>query len=161
VRLWTIEAESFLKRHVVSMYTLLPTMKGVTAPMLLQAIEEMEHHYTGEHLSRHLRRFRTILRRSKTLSAQDKQIVENRMHSYDSLLESDPEFQQSMAESEIRGQQKLFLVVVNKRFPALVQKAQQKVVRLKKEDDLSRLTELIVGAPDEKTAQWVLDTFAA
>ena len=82
------------------------------------------------------------------------------MQSYDSLLESDPEFQQRMAESEIRGQQKLFLVVVNKRFPALVQKAQQKVMRLNKEDDLSRLTELIVGAPDEKTAHWVLDTFA-
>ena len=161
VRLWTIEAESFLQRHVVSMYTLLPAMKGVNAPMLLRAIEEMGHRYTGEHLSRHLRRFRTILRRSKTLSAQDKQIVENRMHSYDSLLESDPEFRQSMAESEIRGKRELLLVVVETRFPTLAQKAHQKVVRLNKTDDLNRLAQLIVGAPDEKTAQWVLDTFAA
>ncbi len=91
--LWKIEAESFLRRRIVSMYTLLPAMKGVTTSILLQAIAEMEQAYTGEHLRRHLRRFRTILRRSKTLSAQDKQIVETRMRSYDSLLESDPEFQ--------------------------------------------------------------------
>jgi tellurite resistance protein len=100
------------------MYTLLPATKGITASMLLPAIAEMEQAYTGEHLRRHLRRFRTILRRSRTLSAQDKQMVENRMRSYDSLLESDPEFQQRMAESEVRGQQKLVLELVVDRFPA-------------------------------------------
>jgi hypothetical protein len=159
--LWTIEAEPFLQKHIVSMYTLLPAMKGITASKLLQAIAEMEQSYTGEHLRRHLRRFRTILRRSRTLSAQDKQIVENSMRSYDSLLESDPEFQQKMAEARIEGQQKLLMFVVKTRFPALVQQAQQKVIRLQKEDDLYRLTELMLGAPDEKIAQWVLDTFAA
>src|SRR5207253_1759849 len=101
--LWTIEAEPFLRRRIVSMYTLLPAMRGITASMLLQAIDEMEQSYTGDHLSRHLRRFRTILRRSKTLSAQDKQLVENRMRSYDSLLESDPEFQQRMAEIRLES----------------------------------------------------------
>jgi hypothetical protein len=40
------------------------------------------------------------------------------MRSYDSLLESDPEFQQRMAESEVRGQQKLVLELVVDRFPA-------------------------------------------
>jgi hypothetical protein len=159
--LWTIEAEPFLRRQIVSMYTLLPAMKGITAPMLVQAIAEMEQAYIGEHLKRHLRRFRTILRRSRTLSAQDKQIVEGKMRSYDSLLESDPEFQQKMAEAILEGQQKFLMLVVKKRFPALLQQAQQKAVRLQKEDDLYRLTELMIGAPDEKTAQWVLDTFAA
>src|SRR5438552_1911733 len=77
--LWTIEAEPFLRRHVVSMYTLLPAMKGITASMLLPAIAEMEQAYTGEHLRRHLRRFRTILRRSSTLSAEDKQIAQDGM----------------------------------------------------------------------------------
>ena len=83
------------------------------------------------------------------------------MHSYDSLLESDPEFQQRMAEAIIEGQQKLLMFVVKARFPTLVEQAQQKVLRLQKEDDLYRLTELMLGAPDEKTARWVLDTFAA
>ena len=83
------------------------------------------------------------------------------MRSYDSLLESDPEIQQMKTNAMIEGQQKLLMFVVNKRFPTLVQQAQQKLVRLHKEDDLYRLTELIVGAPDEKTAHWVLDMFAA
>jgi hypothetical protein len=155
--LWTLDAEPFLQRRIVSMYTLLPAMKGITASMLLQAIAEMEQAYTGEHLRHHLRRFRTILRRSRTLSEQDKQLVEDKMHSYDSLLESDPEFQQSMAEA----QQRLLMVVIKARFPALVEQAQQKVVHLHHENDLSRLAELIAGAPDEKTAHWVLDMFAA
>ena len=76
------------------------------------------------------------------------------LHSYDSLLESDPEFQQSMAEA----QRRLLMVVVKTRFPTLVQQAQQKVIRLQKEDDLYRLTELMIGAPNEKIACWVLDT---
>jgi hypothetical protein len=79
------------------------------------------------------------------------------MRSYDSLLESDPEFQQMKAQV---GQEYVMLVVKT-RFPALVQQAQQKVIRLQKEDDLYRLTELMVGAPDEKIARWVLDTFAS
>jgi hypothetical protein len=76
LRLWTLEAEQYVHRRVVSMYTLLPAMKGANGPMLLQAVEEMEQEYKGLHLARHLVRFRTILRRSKTLTEQDKQIVE-------------------------------------------------------------------------------------
>src|SRR5436305_498902 len=130
--LWTIEAEPFLQRRIVSMYTLLPAMKGITAPMLVQAIAEMEQAYTGEHLKRHLRRFRTILRRSRTLSAQDKQIVENRMRSYDSLLESDPEFQQSMAEIMVKAKQEAVVEAVEARFTTLLQLAQKKCIQLTK-----------------------------
>jgi hypothetical protein len=155
--LWTIEAEPFLRRHVVSMYTLLPAMKGITASMLLQAIAEMEQHYTGDHLSRHLRRFRTILRRSRTLAEQDKQIVEGKMRSYDSLLESDPEIQQMKAQV---GQEYVMLVV-EARFPALLEIAQRQVAQLNKNDDLNRLMKQIILAPDEKTARWVLDTCVA
>ncbi len=159
--LWTIEAEPFLSRRLVSMYTLLPAMKGITAPMLVQAIAEMEQAYTGEHLKRHLRRFRTILRRSRTLSAQDKQLVEAKMRSYDSLLESDPEFQQRMAEREIATKQNSVIFVVETRFPNLLETAKQKIVRLNKNDDLNRLMKQMILAPDEKIARWVLDTFAA
>ncbi len=133
--LWTIEAEPFLSRRIVSMYTLLPAMKDITASMLVQAIAEMEQAYTGDHLRRHLRRFRTILRRSRTLSEQDKQIVEGKMRSYDSLLESDPEIQQMKA--QVRQEDVVF--VVETRFPALVEIAQRQVVRLNKNDDLQRL----------------------
>ncbi len=159
--LWTIDAEPFLQRRIISMYTLLPAMKGITAPMLVQAIAEMEQAYTGEHLKRHLRRFRTILRRSRTLTEQDKQLVEAKMRSYDSLLESDPEFQQRIAEAIIEGQQNLVLGLVADRFPALAETARQKIVRLTKQELLMQLNKQIALAPDENTARWVLDTFAA
>lgn len=161
LRLWTIDAEPFLRRRVVSMYTLLPATKGITAPMLLQAIAEMEQAYSKEHLKRHLRRFLTILRRSKTLSAPDKQIVEARMQSYDSLLESDPEIQQKIAESQIQGQRRNVMVLVEARFPALVEIVQQHVVRMSKEEQLDQLTKIIALAPDEKTARWAINTLAA
>jgi hypothetical protein len=83
------------------------------------------------------------------------------MRSYDSLLESDPEFQQRMAECEIVTKQDSVIFVGETRFPNLVETAKQKIVRLNKIDDLNRLMKQLILAPDEKIAQWVLDTFAA
>ncbi len=83
------------------------------------------------------------------------------MRSYDSLLESDPEFQQRVAEAIIEGQQKLVLELVVDRFPALAEIAQQKIVRLTKQELLMQLNKQIAVAPDENTARWVLNTFAA
>lgn len=54
------------------MYTLLPAMKGANAHILVQAIHAMEKHYNRLDLARHLTRFKRILQRSATLSAQDK-----------------------------------------------------------------------------------------
>lgn len=163
LKLWTLEADTYLHRHVVSMYTLLPAMKGITATKLLQAISEMAQEYSNskEDLARHLRRFKTILYRSKTLSEQDKQIVEAKMESYDSLLESDPDIQKARAESEAKGQQRTLLVVVEARFPNLVELTRQQTSRLTKPDDVDKLTRLIATAPDENTARWLIETLAA
>jgi hypothetical protein len=165
LRLWMLEAEQYVRRRAVSMYTLLPAMKGANAPMLLQAVEEMEQEYKGLHLARHLVRFRTILRRSKTLTEQDKQIAEERLHMYDSLLDEDPDIQERVAkakiEAQIETQQRTILIFVKARFPALAELAQERIVRLNKPDELNRLTEQIAGAPDEDTARRALDTLAA
>src|SRR5258707_411237 len=40
--LWRMDAQQFVRDHVVCMYTLLPAMKGANAPLLLQAIEQMK-----------------------------------------------------------------------------------------------------------------------
>jgi len=161
LQLWALEAEQYVRRGVVSMYTLLPAMKGVHASMLLQAVTEMEQWYTGLHLARHLVRFRTILRRSTTLSAQEKQIVEDRLHMHDSLLEQDPFVHEQRDLGKIEGQQKAILIVVETRFPALVELAQERVVRLNKPDELNLLIKQIILAPDEDKARWLLSTLAA
>ena len=84
---------------------------------------------------------------------------------YDSLLDEDPDIQERVArakiEGQIRGQQRAVLVIVETRFPALVEKAQQVVERLNKPDELNLLIKQITLAPDEDKAQWALDTLAA
>lgn len=162
LRLWSLEAEQYVRKRVVSMYTLLPAMKGVNASLLLQAIDEMELKYTRTGFVRHLVRFRTILRRSMTLSIQDKQIVEDHMDiTYDSLLDEDPEIQERVAKAEIVGQQKAVLDFIEVKFPSLVQVAREQVVRLNNPEELSRLMKQIALAPDEATVRWVLGTFVA
>jgi hypothetical protein len=173
LRVWELEAEAYLRRQVVCMYTLLPAMKGVTAAMLLYVIAEMERLYQGDELRRHLVRFRTILRRSKMLSEQEKQSVEERLQVYDSLLESDPYFQKRLAREtdEARqialeeglqkglreGQQKNLIELIALRFPALKELAQQQVPQFTTDDELLQLMQGIVIAPDEEAARRALE----
>lgn len=143
-----------------TMYTLLPAMKGITTSKLLQAISEMEQEYSKEDLIRHLRRFKTILHRSRTLSEPDKQIVEARMESYDSLLESDPEIQTMLEKNSIANTRRSILLVVEARFPTLLETAQQQIPRLHKIEDLDRLIKQISKAPDETIARWAIENAA-
>ena len=161
LRLWTLEAEQYMHKRVICMYTLLPAMKGANASLLMRAIVEMEQRYTGSHLAHHLVRFQTILRRSTTLSPQDKQIVEDRLSMYDSLLEQDSYVHEQRDRGRTEGQQKALLDLIEVRFPALIELAQQQVAHLNKSDELSRLMKQIALAPDEATVRWLLSTLAA
>ena len=80
---------------------------------------------------------------------------------YDSLLDEDPDIQERVARAKIEGQQKAILVAVETRFPALVEMAQERVVRLNKPDELNLLIKQIILAPDEDKARWLLSTLAA
>ena len=179
--LWQFEAESYLRQRKVYMYMLMPGMKGVTASMLLQAIDEMQQRYTRAHLTHRLWRFKNILQRSTMLTQQDKKIVEERLHMLDKLLDEDPEIQRRMAlakeqgklegklEGEIKGEIKgklegakqILVDVTEARFPALVELAKQQVIHIDKTEDLSKLSKLIVSAPDENVARWLLTTYTA
>jgi hypothetical protein len=70
--LWKMDAEPFIRNHTIVMYTLLPAMRGVTVPMLTQAIEEMRQHYPPKALGDHLPRFQKILWRTTMLSEEEK-----------------------------------------------------------------------------------------
>jgi len=174
--LWRLEAQPFVRDHVVCMYTLLPAMKGANASMLLQAIEEMRQHYKEPQLGHHLLRFRTILRRSKTLPEQDKQEVEKKLQTFDSLLDTDPYIQEQKAlerslgitlgkelgrtEGRIQELQQMLLETVEERFPSLVQLAQQKAKQNMKPEVLRQLVKQVIAAPNEVTARKLLNTFA-
>ncbi len=161
--LWKLNAHQFIQDHVVCMYTLLPAMKGANAPMLLRAIEEMKQRYTVPDLGHHLVRFRTILRRSKALPEQDKQIVEEHMHSYDSLLDQDPYLQQQRALERALGRtegiqafQNTVVEIVKNRFPTLLDLAQQRVVQIQEINALQRLVVQLSTARNQTAARRIL-----
>ncbi len=173
IALWTLEAREYVERRAIYMYTFLPGMKGANVTLLKEAIDGMKQRYTQKQLARHLTRFRTILHRSTMLTDADKQLVEDYMQSYDSLLDSDPYIQQKIAEKaaeqaakqategEIRALQQVALEAVEEQFPALLDQARERVVQVKQPDLLRLLVKQIYKAPDEKTARWLLETLAA
>ena len=171
--LWRMDAQQFVREHVVCMYTLVPAMKGANAPLLLQAIEEMKHRYKESELGHHLVRFRTILRRSKTLSLQDKLEVEDYLDYYDSLLDQDPYIQQQKALERALGTtlgrtegiqafQDAIVEIVKNRFPTLVELAQQRVVQIKQLEDLKQLNvQLSIVADQVAARRLLMSTFTA
>lgn len=170
IALWTLDARTYLRKRVIGMYMLLPGMKGADAGVLLQAIDELAQRYTGVELGYRLRRFRTILRRSNTVSEQDKQIVEEKMSiEYDSLIDEDPEVKERVArsktegkaEGEARGMQEAVVTVVEARFPSLVDLARSKVARIHTVETLTILLRSLVAAPNEDSAQTLLELLVA
>ncbi len=134
-------------------------MKGANAPLLLQAIKDLEQRFARPQFIRHLRRFKRILQRSNMVSVQDKQIVEAHMDiHYDSLV--DEEAQEWVARGEIRGAQKMVVGIVQARFPAPSELAQERVILIRNTGALSQLLKQVGTVPDEATARWLLNTFA-
>lgn len=97
------------------------------------------------------------------LMEADKQIVEDYMQSYDSLLDSDPYIQQKikqkLVEGEVQGLQKMAIEVIQDQYPALMPSAKEKIILIRKPDLLRLLVKQIYKAPDEKIAQLILDTY--
>jgi len=104
---------------------------------------------------------------------QDKQEVEDHLHQFDSLLDTDPYIQEQKAlerslgrnegiyEGRVQELQQMLIEVVEERFPSLVGLARQRAKQTVRPEGLRQLVKLIYKAPDEATARWLLNTFAA
>lgn len=161
--LWLLEAERFVHDHAVSIYTLLPAMKGANAHLLIRALREMREHYPNSQFGHHLIRFHKILLKSKTLSEQEKQRVKEELHmqySYDWFIDENEDVLERVAKGEVKGLlwglQRSILQIVKQRFPALVATAEQEVQQVQQPEALDQLIKELVTAPDEATAQHVL-----
>ena len=165
VLLSELDAIQFVKDGVIAMYSLLPAMRNVSVLILIRVIKEMEQHYSRDNFIRHMTRFKVILNRSTTLTEQEKQEMNEELYSYDSLLDSDPGIQEKVEKSKATGKtegaQEVLTTLVEVRFPQLVEVAQQKVTNIQSVEMLKQLTKQIATAEDEKTALWVLNSYAA
>jgi len=120
-------------------------------------------YYKGAELGHHLVRFRTILRRSKSLSEQEKQKVEAHLRTYDSLLDQDPYFQEEKdlerklgLNEGIQAFQRTIVEIVKSRFPALTELAQQRVAQIQELDDLQQLNIQLSTARNQTAARRIL-----
>ncbi len=172
---WKLEAQRFVDERAVCLYTLLPAMQGANAPLLIRALREMKDHYTHQQFGHHLIRFRRIMQRSKAMTEQDKERVEEelRMHmAYDWFLDDNPDVQERVEKGELRGQlrgqiqgqlqgqiqglQRSVLKILKKRFPSLVDLTQQRVVAITDQDELDQLIDQLLVVTDEAEARRLL-----
>jgi hypothetical protein len=149
---WTLEAQRFVDEGAVCLYTLLPAMQGANAPLLIGALREMKEHYTRQQFGHHLIRFRRIMQRSKAMSDQDKERVEEELRmpiAYDWFLDDNPDVQERVEKGELRALQRAVLKFLKRRFPSLVDAAQQRVVAITDQDELDQLIDQLLVASDE------------
>jgi len=93
--------------------------------------------------------------------------VEDEWESYDSLLDSDPDFQarkakaaaQASVQATVQAKQETVLLVVQTRFPNLVELAKQRTVGLTP-GQLDLIIQWIVIAPNENMARFALGDVA-
>ena len=71
-----MDPHKVVERHQRCLYPLLPTMDRPTVDLLTQALQEMNEYDTPPQFTRHLTWFQTMLRRTTTLSQEDKHKIE-------------------------------------------------------------------------------------
>src|SRR5581483_5312271 len=121
VRLWTLDARQYVQAQEICMYTLLPAMKNADAQVLLQAIDGLVERFKENEtkLAQRLLWLSTFLRRSDMVALEDKQRVEERLDTFEQLLEQD-EFvrkQRALGEEagEVKEARRILVRVVNRR----------------------------------------------
>jgi predicted transposase YdaD len=175
--LWEEDPVPIVEQHLIPLYFLLPAMKNPSVALLRRALSEMRDYYPRDVLAYRFRWFYSILRRSKTMSEEDKQIIEEELKvqfHYNDLIKDDPVIQNLLAQSksegellgemrgkmrgEIEGMKKSILNILNIRFSAaLAKRAQPALQRDQDFDLLDRLQRQIIKAPDEQTVLLLLD----
>src|SRR5437588_10858783 len=78
---------------------------------------------------------------------------------YENPLEKDPELQKLVARAEIEGRRKTAMLIIEGRFPALTELAQQVLLKQNDPDEVRRIGRAIATAPQEDTLRWFLGTY--
>jgi hypothetical protein len=187
VVLWQYEASRLVEQEQVELYALLPTMKGATYALLVQALKDMRAFYTNEsRLCKHLMWFDALLGRTTTVTPEDKERIRHAMvNEFHSLLDEgyfvkmrvaeslEEGRQQGLAEGLAQGEAKgheeglaeglteALLTATELRFPALLDLAQERVRQARQPESLRLVLKGVKAAPSEESARLLLDLLAA
>ena len=141
--------------------------EGATGALIGRAMDELAELYQDDEvtLAQQFVWMELLLERTDTVSAQEKQIIQERLDMYDRLWDESPKVQKIRAESEAKGEvqamQRMLVSIVKARFPALTQLAQEQAVQINSPDTLDLLVQKIATAPDEDMVRWLLSPTAA
>lgn len=161
--LFKLDAEQYVRDHVLCMYPLLPTMQGTDHPLMKQAMDELAARYQDDEtsLAEQFVWMELLLDRTDTISLQEKDAIHEELKMYDHLWNESPRIKQMRIENEVRVLQRTFVNIVKARFPALTELAQQKVAQINNSGALDLLIEQISIAPDEAMVRFLLTPSAA
>ncbi len=160
--LFQLGAEQFVRKHIVCMYPLLPTMQGVHHEMIKQVTDELVALYREDEvtLADQLIWMSLFLERTDTIPPQEKSEIERQLHMYDQLWEESPRIKQerakSRAEGELRAAQTMFVNIVSARYPGLTELAKQQAAQANSPNTLNKLARKVVTAPDEDAVRRLL-----
>lgn len=161
--LFKLDAEQYVRDHVLCMYPLLPTMQGTDHPLMKQAMDELAARYQDDEtsLAEQFVWMELLLDRTDTISLQEKDAIHEELKMYDHLWNESPRIKQMRIENEVQVLQRTFVNIVKARFPALTELAQQKVAQINNSGALDLLIEQISIAPDEAMVRFLLTPSAA
>ena len=168
--LFQLGAEQFVRKHIVCMYPLLPTMQGVHHEMIKQVTDELVALYREDEvtLADQLIWMSLLLERTDTIPPQEKSEIEMQLHMYDQLWEESPRIRQERARSRAEGKaegelqvaRRMFVNIVSARFPALAELAKQQAAQINNPAALDILAQKVVIAPDENIARLLVSPTA-
>jgi len=161
--LFTLNAEHYVREHIVCMYPMLPTMQGTDDRVIEQAMAELAELYREDEvtLAQQFVCMQLLLERTDTISSQEKHKIQERLDMYDPLWDEHPKVKKIQAESEARGLRNAIVTIVKTRFPDLTKLAQQKAAQIDQPEVLNYLIEQVTAAPDEEVMRWILRPSAA
>jgi predicted transposase YdaD len=178
INLWMVDARQYVQEHVLSMYSLLPTMKNADSSLLLQALEELIEYYKGSEakLIRRLLWFSTLLKQmEKVLPKQGLEKVRKRLDFFDKMLEENDFVIRQRAlgleegerkgkiegkiEGEIYTSQQILLVMLQKRYPMLAKQIRPRIERTSQVTRLQDAILQLIDVSNEEQALRLLDEF--
>ena len=104
--LWEMDPQPIVAKHLLPFYTFLPAMKEPSVQLLTQALREMAHHYDRPKLAYRFMWFSHMLRRTDTMSDQDKETIREEikmLYGYEEIIQDDPVIQNLLAQRELMG----------------------------------------------------------
>jgi hypothetical protein len=164
--LWELDAQPVVKNHILSLYTLLPAMRGAKPDLLKQALNEIVQSYSRQQIGSQILRFHRIMWRSQTMSYQEKLEIEEALHMqyhFDEFIDENPVVLERVARGEARGEikglQESIVNILHVRFPALatIPQVQQTTAHIQDVEKLKQLQRDLILASDEQAARALLD----